>query len=214
MIPPDTVYAAPPVLVDAGAHVGSGGRDVRNPAVRSLRDHDTSAGFVRPAFEPIEVVAVEHDPAQLHAAGGDAAGGQRRDPGSVWRSRRHQGVRARRGVIAASRPSPRRRRPSARPRGAARAGGQCRSCRPIRLVRSPRSVRRLNSSGRPPSKISFQSPERTARCGARRSRARTACARSRARALRAPAAGRCLRGAPRRAPAFRSRRESMRSGPS
>ena len=54
----------PAVLVDAGPHVGSLGRDVRDPALGAARDHDTSAAIFRPPFEPIEVVAVEHDPAQ------------------------------------------------------------------------------------------------------------------------------------------------------
>ena len=108
MIPPETVYAAPPyswtrvrTLVPAG--VTSAIRPSGLCATTTLRPR-----FVRPAFEPIEVVAVEHDPAQLHAAGGEAAGGQRRGPGSVWRSRRHQEsgkARGYRGVAAFASPS-------------------------------------------------------------------------------------------------------------
>ena len=123
------------------------------------------------------------------------------------------GVRANRGVIAASRPSPRRRRPSARLRAAARVGGQCRSA-PDQFA--PLAKIRAHVEQQRPAAVEDQLPVAGAHRPlrrARRSRARTASARSPARALRAPAAGRSLRGAPRPAPAFRvaARMDAVRS---
>ena len=76
------------VLVHTRPDIGRRRSRVNDPAGSIAFDDDASAPFGWPPLDPVDVVCVEHDPAQPECAGRDRAGADRRMPRPICRDSR------------------------------------------------------------------------------------------------------------------------------